>query len=71
MNGARIGADSIVGAHSLITEGKSFPDGVLIIGVPGQVARELDSAEITALADSAASYSERAVEYLSALRAAE
>ena len=39
MNGARIGADSIVGAHSLITEEKVFPNGVLIIGTPGQVVR--------------------------------
>jgi len=71
MNGARIGANSIVGAHTLITEGKSFPDGVLIIGVPGQVARELDAAEITALPDRAARYNERALEYRSSLRSIE
>ena len=29
LNRARVGANSIVGAHSLVTEGKSFPDGVL------------------------------------------
>jgi len=68
MNGARIGANSLVGAHALITEGKSFPDGVLIMGVPGQVTRELDSTEINALADSAARYNERALEYRSSLR---
>lgn len=71
MNGARIGADSIVGAHSLITEEKVFPNGVLIIGTPGQVVRELESAEINALANSAARYNEKAIEYLSALRPAE
>ncbi|SVB14632.1 uncharacterized protein METZ01_LOCUS167486, partial [marine metagenome] len=70
MNGARIGADSIVGAHSLITEEKIFPNGVLIIGTPGQVVRELRSAEINALANSAARYTEKAIEYLSTLQPA-
>ena len=32
MNGAVIGANSIVGAHALVTENKEFPDGVLLMG---------------------------------------
>ena len=68
MNGAQIGANSIVGAHSLITEEKVFPNGVLIIGTPGQVVRDLESEEITSLANSAARYMEKAIEYLSALQ---
>jgi carbonic anhydrase/acetyltransferase-like protein (isoleucine patch superfamily) len=46
LNGATIGKNSIVGAKSLVTEGKSFPDGVLILGSPARVARELTADEI-------------------------
>lgn len=45
LNRARIGRHSIVGANSLVTEGKTFPDGVLIVGSPARVARELTAAE--------------------------
>ena len=41
LNGARIGRQCIVGAGALVTEGKSFPDGVLIVGSPAKVVREL------------------------------
>ena len=34
LNGARIGRNCLVGARSLVTEGKSFPDGSLIVGAP-------------------------------------
>ncbi len=41
LNGVRIGRDCIVGAGSLIPEGKEFPDGVMIMGSPAKVVREL------------------------------
>lgn len=43
---ARIGKNSIVGAASLVTEHKVFPDGVLIMGSPAKVIRELTDEEI-------------------------
>ena len=46
LNRARIGRDSIVGAGAVIPEGKEFPDGVLIVGAPGKVVRELTPAQI-------------------------
>ena len=46
LNKAKIGSNSIVGANSLVTEGKEFPDGVLIIGSPAKVVRELSDDEI-------------------------
>ena len=46
LNGARIGRDSIVGAGALVTEGKQFPDGVLIVGAPAKVVRELTPEQI-------------------------
>jgi carbonic anhydrase/acetyltransferase-like protein (isoleucine patch superfamily) len=56
LNGARIGNNCIVGAGSLVTEGKVFPDGVLIVGSPAKVVRELTAEQITRLRMNAAFY---------------
>lgn len=69
MNHARIGANCLVGARSLVTEGKSFPDGVLIIGSPARVIRELTATEIAGLRASAERYVQRAAEYRAGLSA--
>jgi carbonic anhydrase/acetyltransferase-like protein (isoleucine patch superfamily) len=68
MNHARIGQDCLVGARSLVTEGKTFPDGMLIIGSPARVIRELSAAEIAGLRASAARYVQRAAEYRAGLK---
>lgn len=60
LNNARIGANSLVGAHALVTEGKEFPDGVLILGSPAKVSRELKAAEIEMLRFSAKVYVDNA-----------
>ena len=54
LNRARIGRNSIVGAGSLVTEGKQFPDGVLIVGSPAKVVRELTPEQIEHLRSLAA-----------------
>jgi len=46
LNHAVIGQNSIVGANSLITEGKEYPNNVLIMGSPAKPIRELREAEI-------------------------
>jgi carbonic anhydrase/acetyltransferase-like protein (isoleucine patch superfamily) len=56
LNGAAIGRNCIVGAHSLVTENKSFPDGSLILGSPARVARELSDEEIAHIGWSADIY---------------
>ena len=56
LNGARIGRHCIVGAGALVTEGKEFPDGVLIVGAPAKVARELTPEQIAGLKASASHY---------------
>ncbi len=63
LNGAVIGANCIVGAHALVTEGKIFPEGVLIIGSPAKVARDLTDDEIAQLPTSAQRYIDRAKLY--------
>jgi carbonic anhydrase/acetyltransferase-like protein (isoleucine patch superfamily) len=56
LNGARIGRHCIVGAGALVTEGKVFPDGVLIVGAPAKVVRELSPLQIEGLRSNAAQY---------------
>jgi carbonic anhydrase/acetyltransferase-like protein (isoleucine patch superfamily) len=67
MNHARIGADSIVGAGALITEGKNFPDGMLILGAPARVTRPLTDEEIARLPRNAERYIARGQFYRRAL----
>ncbi len=63
LNGARIGANCIVGAHTLVTENKEFPDGSMILGTPARVARKLHGEEIALLKKSADVYVANAARY--------
>lgn len=67
LNRARIGANTIVGAHALVTEGKQFPDGVLVTGSPARVARELGDDELSMLQDAAQIYVRQSRRYLDEL----
>ena len=67
LNGARIGNNCVVGANSLVTEGKSFPDGSLIIGSPAKVVRELTAEELAQVTWSADVYVQNAARFLSDL----
>jgi carbonic anhydrase/acetyltransferase-like protein (isoleucine patch superfamily) len=54
MDGASIGAYSIIGAGSLVTKNTQIPTGTLAMGSPAYVVRELradERAEIDAMAD--------------------
>jgi carbonic anhydrase/acetyltransferase-like protein (isoleucine patch superfamily) len=63
LNDAVIGERCLVGARSLITEGKKFPDGVLIVGAPARVVRELTEQEMSRLALTAEHYVENGRRY--------
>ena len=56
LNDAKIGKNTIIGAGSLVTQGKSFPEGVLILGNPAKVVRELTDDEIKSIKKSADNY---------------
>ncbi len=56
MDQARIGSNSIVAAGALVAEGKQFPPGVLIVGRPALVKRELTADEREFLNKSANNY---------------
>ena len=46
MDDARIGRDCVVGAGSLVTQGKVFPPRTLLMGRPARAVRELADEEI-------------------------
>jgi carbonic anhydrase/acetyltransferase-like protein (isoleucine patch superfamily) len=56
LDNAVIGAGSIVGAHTLIPKGKTFPPRSLIIGSPGRVIREITDDELSEIIDNAKRY---------------
>ena len=65
LNGSEVGDNSIVAAGAILTQNKKFPSGVLIMGAPAKVIRELTSEEIAGISKSTESYRERAQEYKS------
>ncbi len=68
LNRAKIGKRCIVGAGSVVTEGKEFPDGSLIVGAPAKVVRELDAATFEKLKASALSYQNNARRFAAGLK---
>lgn len=60
LNGVVIGENSLVGAGALVTQNKTFPPGVLILGCPARVVRDLTAEEIIGLRASAERYVQRA-----------
>ena len=60
LNGARIGRHCLVGAGALVTEGKAFPDGSLIVGSPAKLLRPLTDQELARMARGAAHYVDNA-----------
>jgi carbonic anhydrase/acetyltransferase-like protein (isoleucine patch superfamily) len=68
LNRAVIGEDCIVGAGALVTEGKTFPPGSLIVGSPARAVRQLDDAAKAMLKVSAAHYVNRQRDYAANLK---
>jgi carbonic anhydrase/acetyltransferase-like protein (isoleucine patch superfamily) len=63
LNNAVIGKGCIVGACSLVTEGKTFPDNVMIMGSPARVVRELAPEDVARIRHAATHYVDEAVHY--------
>jgi carbonic anhydrase/acetyltransferase-like protein (isoleucine patch superfamily) len=68
LNRARIGARSLVGAGALVTEGKTFEGGKMILGAPAKVLRDLTPQEIQGIETSAAIYVGQAGRYAKGLK---
>lgn len=70
LNEARIGNSVLIGAGALIAEGKEIPDGVLVLGRPGKIIRDLTADEIAGLRRSAAGYRANMARFRAGLRPA-
>lgn len=68
LNGAVIGPNCLIGAGALVGEGKVIEPGVLVIGRPGKVARQLTEAELQHMRHGNQHYRDRALEYRQQLR---
>lgn len=68
LNRAVIPENCIVGAGALVTEGKTFEPGSLIVGVPAKAIRQLDEATIEGLRQSAAHYVRKAAMFANGLK---
>lgn len=68
LNRAAIPENCIVGAGALVTEGKTFEPGSLIVGVPARAVRQLDESAIAGLRASAAGYVNEAKAFAQGLR---
>ncbi len=68
LNKARIGRHCIIGANSLIPEGKEIPDRSLVMGSPGKVVRQLTDEEVARLALAAQGYVDNARRYRALLQ---
>lgn len=68
LNHAKIGSRSVLGAGSLVTEGKVIPDGVLAMGSPARVIRPLTAEELVFLKFASTHYVEHAAMFASSLK---
>jgi carbonic anhydrase/acetyltransferase-like protein (isoleucine patch superfamily) len=63
LDGARIGSYTIVAAGAFVAPRKVIPDGVVVMGSPAQVVREVTDRDRLLLAGAAAHYVENAQRY--------
>jgi carbonic anhydrase/acetyltransferase-like protein (isoleucine patch superfamily) len=64
LDGAHISENTIVAAGALVPPGKKYPPGVLLVGSPAKVKRELTPEEIEKIKQNALNYVKYAQEYL-------
>lgn len=58
LNRTKIGKNCLIGANTLLTEGKEIPDNSVVMGAPGKVVRQVDDGVRAMLQVSAAHYVE-------------
>lgn len=63
LNNVVIGKNCLVGAGAVVTEGKEFPDGSLIIGAPAKAVRQLSPEMIEKMRNGTATYVRRSAVY--------
>ncbi|KAF7599731.1 MAG: gamma carbonic anhydrase family protein [Candidatus Dactylopiibacterium carminicum] len=68
LNRSVIGKHCLIGAKTLIPEGKVIPDRSLVVGTPGRIIRELTDEEVARLAASTDAYIRQARRFRAGLR---
>ncbi len=68
LNRAVIGKHCLIGAKTLIPEGKVIPDRSLVVGTPGRIIRELSDEEVERLKAGGAHYVENAERFRTGLK---
>jgi carbonic anhydrase/acetyltransferase-like protein (isoleucine patch superfamily) len=56
LNGAHISKNSIVGAGAVVSEGKEFPEGSRILGVPAKAVKQLTDDQVEMIQNNADNY---------------
>ncbi len=69
LNHAVIGRECLIGANTLIPEGKQIPDRSLVLGSPGRVVRQLTDDEVKMIRWISTHYVENAARYRQSLAA--
>lgn len=63
LDGALIGSNTIIGAGSIVPPKKKIPEGVLCVGSPAKIIRNLTLEEIDKIKENAVFYNELASQY--------
>jgi len=63
MNGARIGAGSLIAVGAVVTEKTEIPPGSVVMGIPGKVRRPVTDEDTRRIAHAAEHYVEQAKRY--------
>ena len=65
---ARIGSHCIIAAGAVVPPDHAIPDGVVVMGVPGRIVRDVTARDLELIRYAAANYRERALRYRLQLR---
>lgn len=65
LNGAKIGKNAVVGAGALVTQNTVIPDGMVALGSPAKVCREISAEEIIENRKNAEAYAVLGRKYVS------
>ena len=68
LNDSRVGRNCLVGAGSVVTEGKTFPDNSLVVGAPARAIRTLDEKIVKMIREGADIYVDRWKRYAKKLK---
>ena len=64
---ARIGRHCVIAAGALVPPDREIPDGSLVMGAPARIVRQVGERELALIAQAAANYRARGIEYRRAL----